>query len=120
MISPSCATKFINLFQEIPLSYDGHIRYSDNIDRLYITTAAFSCNEMFTDDVVNATGSVLRVFDRTTENYIPEYMTGLHRVKLLWRTVVQFQTVKRDPTAVGFRLLAYPTCNHSDLFYLNV
>ena len=95
--------------QVIPQYNDGRKRFSDNLDRLYITTGAFDNDNIFTDDIIGATGSVLFSFDKESRNDVPELMTGAHTIKLFWRTVVQFQSTSRDLSAAGFRLLAYPT-----------
>ena len=97
------------IFQVIPQYSDGNKRFSDNLDRLYITTRGFNNDKLFTDDVVNATGSILKAIDKSSSIDIPEIMTGSQRIKLFWRTVVQFMTTTKDQLAAGFRLFAYPT-----------
>ena len=106
--------------QIILQSYDGRKRFSDNLDRLYITTGAFNNDKIFTDDIIDAMDSVLFSFDKESRNNVPELMTGAHTIKLFWRTVVQFQSTSRDQSAAGFRLLAYPTGIRHNSFSLHV
>ena len=97
-------------FQEVPSPWIFDPRFSDYVDRLYITNSDFDPVKIFSDDVLNFTSvnGLLHVLDKSMNGRMAYYMTQSHTIRLFWRTVAPFHSPAADRSAVGFRFLAYP------------
>ena len=84
------------------------MRFSDNIDRLYITTADFAADSLLSDDTVERSGGVIAVFNESNKDPVPHVYTESSRILLYWRTS-QRNNVGDFGVSAGFRLLAYPS-----------
>ena len=84
------------------------MRFSDNIDRLYITTADFAADSLLSDDTVERSGGVIAVFNESNKDPVPHVYTESSRILLYWRTS-QRNNGGDLGAAAGFRLLAYPS-----------
>ena len=81
-------------------------KFSDNIDRLYISTASFDLNLIFTDIDIHTSSDLIAILDKESGHIVPHYILEPGSIRLIWKTVVQVEG-SRDSNAVGFRLLAY-------------
>ena len=84
-------------------------KFSDKIDRLYISNASFDLKLIFTDVDVHTSSDLIAILDKESGHLVPHYITEPGNIRLIWRTFVQVMG-SRDSHAVGFRLLAYTDC----------
>ena len=87
-------------------------RFSDYLDRLYITRYSFESDLILSDQVVDQSQDVIFTADKTMMEGVPHLITYSDKVKIYWRTTVQSN--QQDAPAAGFRMLAYPSgigCN---------
>ena len=92
----------------MPTEVDGSAaRYSDKSDRLYLATADFDENKVFTDNVIQKEDGIQYIFDRDDNDMFFHYNFNVERLVLILRTTL-LQSLRTDH-GVGFRLLVYST-----------
>ena len=105
-----------DLFQVSPTSTDTQLRFSDNLDRLYITTPSFEPNLLLSDHFIDQSEGVIFVADNSFEETVPHLITYSETVRVYWRTTAQ--STSRDSAAAGFRILTYPSSKLLSFFSL--
>ena len=95
------------LFQD-PRALKSVIRFSDNLDRLYIANSDFDPINIFSDNLIFKETGILHSFDNSMNGLMEYYLTQSNMIRLFWRTVSPFDRPATDIWAAGFRLLAYP------------
>ena len=81
-------------------------KFSDKLDRLYLSNESFDLNLIFTDIDIHKSAGVIAALDKESGHIVPHYITEPGNIRLIWRTVVRIKD-SGDPRAVGFRLLTY-------------
>ena len=98
---------YLSLFlQSLPEEYNEPMRFTDDVDRLYIATYSFDPNWMYSDSVIYGSDGLIYVLSKAIEDPAPHVVSNSDNIRLFWRTGKQNSL--RDTTAVGFRLLVYP------------
>ena len=82
-------------------------RFSDSLDRLYITRPSFDPDLILSDELVDTLEDIILTADKSAVEGVPHIITYSDRVKLYWRTTVQSNQL--DSVAAGFRILVYPS-----------
>ena len=85
-------------------------KFSDKLDRLYITNGRFDLNLVFSEANIHASVDLIAVLDKDSGHIVPHYTTDPGNIRVIWRTIVQVED-SRDSQAVGFRMLAFTTGN---------
>ena len=83
------------------------MRFSDNLDRLYITRSSFDPDLIMSDQLVDQSGDIILTADKTMNEGVPHLITYSDIVKVYWRTTVR--NSQQSSAAAGFRMLAYPS-----------
>ena len=81
-------------------------KFSDKLDRLYITNESFDLNLIFSEAAIHESSELIAFLDMENEHIVPHYIAEPGNIQLIFRTVVQDKD-SRNADAVGFRLLAY-------------
>ena len=94
------------LFQVSP-EPDSQMRFSDNLDRLYITRLSFEADLIMSDQLVDQSENIILAADKTMNEGVPHLITYSDKIRVYWRTTVQ--NSQHTSAAAGFRMLAYPS-----------
>ena len=77
------------------------------VDRLYVVDKSFHISSVFSEAALTDASGLIVVFDKDSKIEDRYLRTNFKHIRLIWRTF--FQEVDRDKSAIGFRILAYPS-----------
>ena len=83
------------------------IRFTDKINRLYVTNDKFDVASLLTDSTVESKEGILKVFAREEINNYFHIRTNENRLLIILRTFEYESSVKQFGT--GFRMITYAT-----------
>ena len=96
----------VNCSLQVDARLHDYSKFSDKLDRLYITNESFDLNLIFSDNAIHKSSELIAVLDMESGHLVPHYIAEPGNIRLIFRTVVQDKD-SQNADAVGFRLLAY-------------
>ena len=97
---------YVNCSLQVGTRLHDYSKFSDKLDRLYITNESFDLNLIFSEAAIHESSELIAVLDMESGHIVPHYIAEPGTIRLIFRTVVQDKD-SRNTNAVGFRLLAY-------------